>query len=84
MILVFHHKGWLKVIEFFNEIKSFITDIDIEKLPIAYNATAFDIINNREVVFDSGSLFQTIRASISIPTIFTPVLLNDAVLLMVE
>lgn len=75
----FSSQGLVKGDRIFNEIKSFITDIDIEKLPIAYNATAFDIANNREVVFDSGSLFQAIRASISIPTIFTPVLLNDAV-----
>src|SRR5574343_1494844 len=75
----FSSQGLVKGDRIFNEIKSFITDVAIEQLPVVYNATAFDIANNREVVFDSGSLFQAIRASISIPTIFTPVLLNDAV-----
>ena len=40
---------------------------------IPYVATAVDIINHKEMIFDKGSLFHAIRASISIPTVFTPV-----------
>lgn len=76
----FSTQGLVKGDRIFNEIKPFITDVNIENLPIKYNATAFDIANNKEVVFDEGSLFRAIRASISIPTIFTPVNIDNSVL----
>ena len=75
----FSTQGLVKGERIFNEIKEFITDVNIEDLPIKYTATAFDIANGREVVFDKGSLFNAIRASISIPTIFTPLTLGDSV-----
>ena len=75
----FSTQGLVKGERIFNEIKEFITDVNIEDLPIKYTATAFDIANGKEVVFDKGSLFNAIRASISIPTIFTPLTLGDSV-----
>jgi len=75
----FSTQGLVKGERIFNEIKEFITDVNIEDLPIKYTATAFDIANGREVVFDKGSLYNAIRASISIPTIFTPLTLGDSV-----
>ena len=45
----------------------------IESLPLAYRAVATDWENGREVVFSEGSLYRAIRASISIPGIFSPV-----------
>lgn len=75
----FSTQGLVKGERVFNEIREFITDVNIEDLPIKYTATAFDIANGREVVFDKGSLFNAIRASISIPTIFTPLTLGDSV-----
>lgn len=75
----FSTQGLVKGERIFNEIKEFITDANIEDLPIKYTATAFDIANGREVVFDKGSLFNAIRASISIPTIFTPLTIGDSV-----
>ena len=77
----FSTQGLVKGERIFNEIKEFITDVNIEDLPIKYTATAFDIANGREVVFDKGSLYNAIRASISIPTIFTPLTLGDSVLI---
>lgn len=75
----FSTQGLVKGERIFNEIKPFITDANIEDLPIKYTATAFDIVNGSEVVFDKGSLFNAIRASISIPTIFTPLTIGDSV-----
>lgn len=75
----FSTQGLVKGERIFNEIKEFITDVNIEDLPIKYTATAFDLANGREVVFDKGSLYNAIRASISIPTIFTPLTLGDSV-----
>jgi len=48
-------------------------DIKIEELPIAYTAVATDLKKHREVWFQKGSLLEAIRASISIPSFFTPV-----------
>lgn len=45
---------------------------NIEDLPIPYTAVASDLINEKEVLFTSGRLFDAIRASISIPMFFTP------------
>lgn len=50
-----------------------IPELDIEKLTIPFTAISSDIINNKEVVFSKGNLRQAIRASIAIPSIFTPV-----------
>ncbi len=44
----------------------------IEDLPIAYTAIATDLKNQKEIWIKSGSLFDAIRASISIPLLFTP------------
>jgi NTE family protein len=61
-------------------MRQFIPDANIEDLKIKYTATAFDLAQNKEVVFMEGSLYNAIRASISIPTVFTPVIDGDSVL----
>lgn len=54
-------------------LKEIVPDVNIEDLPIEYQAVATDWENGREVVFRSGSLYEAIRASISIPLFFNPV-----------
>ena len=44
----------------------------IEDLSISYTAIATDLIGQKEIWIKSGSLFDAIRASISIPLLFTP------------
>ena len=56
-----------------NEIKSFVPDVNIEDLPIPFTAVATDLYTGEEVVFREGPLFNAIRASISIPSMFKPV-----------
>jgi NTE family protein len=53
----------------------------IEDLPIPYAAVATDIRHRKEVVFEEGSLYEAIRASISMPTIFTPHIIGDMLLI---
>ena len=55
-------------------------DVNIEDLPITYSAIATDIVYGKEVVFTSGDLYKAIRASISIPNLFTPVDCNNDLL----
>ncbi len=54
-------------------IKEIVPDINIENLPIPYCAVATDLCTGEEIVFKSGKLFDAIRASISIPSLFRPV-----------
>ena len=53
-------------------INNFIPDIYIEDLRIPFAAVATNILNGDEVVFTRGKLFDAIRASISIPSLFKP------------
>lgn len=59
-----------RIIEAMMEI---VPDVDIETLPIPFRAVATDLYTGEEVVFDRGKLFEAIRASISIPSLFRPV-----------
>ena len=59
-----------RVIEAMREI---VPDVDIESLSIPFRAVATDLYTGEEVVFDHGKLFEAIRASISIPSLFQPV-----------
>ena len=54
-------------------LKEIVPDIDIRDLNIPYRAVAADLYTGEEVVFDRGPLFEAIRASISIPSLFRPV-----------
>ncbi len=54
-------------------IKERVPDIRIEDLPIPFTAVATDLYTGEEVVFRDGPLFDAIRASISIPSMFRPV-----------
>lgn len=54
-------------------LKGIVPDINIEDLRIPYRAVAADLYTGEEVVFDRGPLFDAIRASISIPSLFRPV-----------
>ncbi|MGA1932750.1 patatin-like phospholipase family protein [Arcobacter sp. YIC-464] len=77
----FSKGGMIKADKVFDKIEEFIgKDILIEDLPIPFTATATDILNKKEVWLRKGSLKDAIRASIAIPTIFTPKKLNGRVL----
>ena len=62
-------------------IMDFVPDIAIEELPIPYCAVATDLKAGREVVIDKGSLFEAIRASISLPSFYKPIQRDDMILI---
>lgn len=62
-------------------IMEFVPDMPIEDLPIPYCAVATDWKSGREVVFRKGSLFQAIRASISLPAFYEPVQRDGMILI---
>lgn len=62
-------------------IMEFVPDMPIENLPIPYSAVATDLKDGREVVFSKGSLFEAIRASISLPSFYEPVQRDGMILI---
>ena len=76
----FSSQGLIKGDRVFKKMKEFIPDMNIEELDIHYAATAADIINNKEVVFTKGSIYDAVRASVAIPTVFTPVVTENSIL----
>lgn len=67
-----------RIIEAIMEI---VPDMPIEELPIPYCAIATDWKAGREVVFRKGSLFEAIRASISLPAFYEPVQRDGMILI---
>jgi len=58
-----------KVFQVFEEM---IGDVMIEDLPLPFTAVATDLIKQKEVWIQKGRLIDAVRASIAIPTVFTP------------
>lgn len=65
-------RGLVKGEKVLTEMKKIIPDMNIEDFSIPFAAIATDIINGKEIIFDKGSLYEAIRASVSVPTVFTP------------
>ena len=63
------------------ELEKIVPDRPIEQLNIPCTIIASDMMNTEEVVFRSGSLFQAVRASISIPLFFQPVQMGNRLLI---
>ncbi|SMD32457.1 NTE family protein [Reichenbachiella faecimaris] len=62
-------------------LKDLLGDVQIENLSIPFTAVAADMITQKEVWINKGSLFDAIRASISLPLFFTPVKRKDKLLI---
>jgi len=72
--------GLLKGTRVLEKMKTFIPDVNIEEMCIPFSAIAVDILNEKVEVFSSGSFYEAIRASIAIPTLMTPVITGDKIL----
>ncbi|MDQ0009329.1 NTE family protein [Luteibacter jiangsuensis] len=64
--------GFIKGDRIMAALRELIGEVNIEELPITYTAVATDIDREREVWLTRGPLFDAIRASIAIPTLFRP------------
>lgn len=60
------------------KLRAWIPDVDIRRLRIPFAAVAMDLDTQAEAVLDSGAILDAVRASISIPGVFTPVRRGDA------
>ncbi|WP_295937198.1 patatin-like phospholipase family protein [uncultured Alistipes sp.] len=73
-------EGLVKGTRVMNAMKELVPDIGIEQLSLPFVAVAADLLTGHEVVLDHGGLYDAIRASISIPSVFQPVHLEEMVL----
>lgn len=65
-------KGIIEGDKVFSILEEMIDDIMIEDLPITFTAVATDVVRQKEVWIQKGRLLDAVRASVAIPTIFTP------------
>lgn len=70
-------KGLVKGKKVIDNIKKIVPERNIEDLSVPFCAVATDIINGTEALFTEGNLFEAIRASISIPTVFQPLKIGN-------
>ncbi|NID16618.1 serine protease [Luteibacter yeojuensis] len=64
--------GFIKGDRIMAALRELIGEVNIEDLELTYTAVATDIDREREVWLTRGPLFDAIRASIAIPTLFRP------------
>jgi NTE family protein len=72
--------GVIRAEKVFAKVQDLVGKQAIEDLPIPYTAVATDLLARKEIWFQRGPLDVAIRASIAIPSIITPVVLNGRLL----
>lgn len=72
--------GLIKGERIIEVLRDSIGETRIEDLPIRFTAVATDLYAQREVWIAEGPLFEAIRASIAVPTLFQPVRRNGRLL----
>ena len=73
--------GFIKGDKVFSIMEEMIGENNIEDLPISFTAVATDLTTQKEVWLQRGNLSVAVRASIAIPTIFTPVEIKNKILI---
>jgi NTE family protein len=72
--------GAIRAEKIFAKVQEMVGGQAIEDLPIPYTAVATDLLARKEVWFQRGPLDVAIRASIAIPSVIAPVVLNGRLL----
>ena len=80
MDFTFTKQGFVKGEKIFAKLKEMTGDLNIEDFKIPFTVVATDMKNNKEVYFKKGDLFKALRASVSIPGLFTPVIQGNKLL----
>ena len=69
----FSTEGLVKGSRVIEAMKELIPDMRIEQMRIPFTAVSADLLSGSEVVIERGGLYDAIRASIAIPSVFRPV-----------
>ena len=68
----FSAEGLFKGERIISVLKELVGEHEIRDLPVNFTAVATDIERQKEIWLSDGPLFDAIRASIAVPTVFTP------------
>ena len=74
MDFTFSSRGFIKGEKVYSALKNVVKDCQIEELSVPFSCNAVNVITGKEVIFRKGSLYEAIRASGSIPSVFVPAL----------
>ncbi len=67
-----------RISEYLSELTWHVADVkDFDQLPIPFRCVAADLLTGETHVFKSGDLTTAMRASMAIPSVFTPVEIGD-------
>jgi NTE family protein len=72
--------GVIRAEKIFARVRELVGRAKIEDLPVTFTAVATDLFARKAVWFQRGLLDSAMRASIAIPGVFTPVVLNGRLL----
>ena len=72
--------GVMRAEKVFAHVRELLDGALIEHLPVPFTAVATDLLARKAVWFQRGPVESTVRASVAIPGVFTPVMLNGRVL----
>ena len=72
--------GAIKAERILNVVDEMLGGIQMEQLPIPFTAVATDLLANKEVLFQSGPTTLALRASVAIPGVITPVMIDGKLL----
>ncbi|WP_246131669.1 patatin-like phospholipase family protein [Pistricoccus aurantiacus] len=72
--------GAMRASKVMSKLEGLIGNKCLEELAVPLTTVATDLVRQREVWFQSGSLLQAIRASIAVPGIITPVTIGEQIL----
>lgn len=77
----FIRSGFIKGVKFQNYMKSHLKVSRFEELKIPLKVVATDYWKKEAVIFEKGDLIQPIKASYSLPGLFTPVKIKNKILI---
>lgn len=72
--------GAIKLEKVYDAMGKILGDANIENLDVSFTSVATDIRHKKEIWFQRGSLLDAMRASAAIPTILSPVIRDDMML----
>ncbi len=71
--IIFPRSGLIDGNRIADFVRTYVEEKNIEDIPLPFRAVSADLATGKEVVFQEGDIIEAVRASISIPGIFTPV-----------
>lgn len=78
--VVFPKSGLIDGSRIADFVRTHVGEKDFEDLSLSFCAVSTDLATGREVIFQEGDIIEAVRASISIPGIFTPLRKDDRIL----